>query len=465
VQQTLPVTKRYESWGRYPKARHAEAVSVFWRDELPQLDRFPRTVLPYGQGRSYGDCCQNDGGILLDTSGMRRFLAFDEQQGVLRCDAGVTFAEILERIVPRGWFLPVVPGTKWISVGGAIANDVHGKNFHRAGTFGCHVRQFQVLRSNGEQLLCSPAQNAGLYEATIAGLGLTGLILWAEIQLKRITSPMIRVEQIRFATLEEFFELSASSDKEFEYTVAWLDCTATRGRLGRGIFLRGNHADGKGALPANGRRARRLRIPFEAPNFLLNRWTIRAFNSAYFHASGRDGSERLVPYDTFFFPLDAIDDWNRLYGPRGFLQYQCAVRPEDAVNSIGRILRVVEHAGAAPALSVLKMFGSIRSPGMMSFPRAGTTLALDFAFEGEKTLRLLNELDKIVLAHDGAVYAAKDARMSADTFQAMYPQWQEFCRFIDPRFSSSLWRRVTGGGAEEKMEACADRRGNLSDRG
>jgi FAD/FMN-containing dehydrogenase len=458
------VTKRYESWGRYPKARHAEVVPVFCRDEMPELDRFPGTVLPYGQGRSYGDCCQNDGGTLLDTSAMRQFIAFDEQQGILRCEAGVTFAEILKRIVPRGWFLPAVAGTKWISVGGAIANDVHGKNHHRAGTFGCHVRQFQVLRSNGEQFLCSPAQNARLYEATIAGLGLTGLILWAEIQLKRIDNPKIRVEQIRFATLEEFFEVSASSDKEFEYTVAWLDCTATGRRLGRGIFLRGNQAEGKGAPLANGRRAHRLRIPFDAPNFLLNRWTIRAFNSAYFHARGRDGSEKFVPYDTFFFPLDAIEDWNRLYGPRGFLQYQCVVRPEDAVDSIGGILRAVERAGAAPALSVLKMFGSIRSPGMMSFPRPGTTLALDFAFEGEKTLRLLNELDKIVLAHDGAVYAAKDARMSAETYQGMYPQWREFCRFVDPKFSSSLWRRVTGGGTEGALEVCADRRGHLSDR-
>jgi FAD/FMN-containing dehydrogenase len=464
VQQTLLVTKRYESWGRYPKARHAEAVPVLGSGELPQLDRFPGTVLPYGQGRSYGDCCQNDGGILLDTSAMRRFLAFDEQQGILRCEVGITFLDILERIVPRGWFLPVVPGTKWISLGGAIANDVHGKNHHRAGTFGCHVRQFQLLRSNGEQLLCSSAQNAGLFEATIAGLGLTGLVLWAEIQLKRIASPMIQVEQIRFATLEEFFELSVSSDEHFEYTVAWLDCTATGRRLGRGIFLRGNHADGKGTPAVNGGQARKLRIPFDAPNFLLNHWTIRAFNSAYFHAGSRDGSEKLVPYDTFFFPLDAIEDWNRLYGPRGFLQYQCVVRPRDAVESIGGILRAVERAGAAPALSVLKMFGSNRSPGMMSFPRPGTTLALDFAFEGEKTLRLLNELDEIVLGQDGAVYAAKDARMSAGAFQKMYPQWREFCEFVDPKFSSSLWRRVTGGGTKGRLEAYVDRRGNLSDR-
>jgi FAD/FMN-containing dehydrogenase len=456
--------KRYESWGRYPKARPEDVIPIHWRDEVPEIDRFAAPVLAYGQGRSYGDCCLNDGGILLDTAPLRRFIAFDETNGLLRCEAGLTFAEILDLIVPRGWFLPVVPGTKWVSVGGAIANDIHGKNHHRAGTFGCHVRRFELLRSNGERLVCSENENAGLFRATIAGLGLTGLLLWAEIQLKRVTGPWIGMERIRFESLDEFFEISVSSDRDFEYTVAWLDCVAPHPRLGRGIFLRGNHAEDAAATPENGHVARSVRIPFDAPGFLINRWTIRAFNAVYYHAGSGKSEEKLATYTKFFFLLDVIEKWNRLYGKRGFLQYQCVVRPTDAASTIGEILGRVARAGAAPALSVLKAFGAIRSPGMLSFPRPGATLALDFAFEGEPTLRLLDELDAVVREHEGAVYPAKDARMSVASFQAFYPQWREFSRFVDPKFSSSFWRRVTGNTAETAHQESAGNRSDVGDR-
>src|SRR5215216_4461338 len=222
--------RRYESWGRFPRATHAAVLPVTWRSEPPPLGDLDTSVLPFACGRSYGDSCLNNGGVLLDVAPLKRFIAFDDATGILRCEAGVTLAEILELMVPRGWFPPVVPGTKWVSVGGAIANDIHGKNHHVAGTFGCHVTGFELLRSSGERLFCSPEHNTGLFQATIGGLGLTGLILWAELRLKRIPGAAIAMERIRFRRLEEFFELSAS-DSDHEYTVAWVDCLARRSRL------------------------------------------------------------------------------------------------------------------------------------------------------------------------------------------------------------------------------------------
>ncbi len=456
--------KRYESWGRYPTAHHEDVVPVFWRGDVPELDRFVPSVLPYGQGRSYGDCCLNDGGILLATAPLNRFLAFDESSGLLRCEAGVTLAEIIDVFLPRGWFLPVVPGTKWVSVGGAIANDIHGKNHHRAGTFGRHVHRFELLRSDGVRVNCTENENAELFRATIAGLGLTGLILWAEVQLKRVPGPWIQAEQIRFDSLDQFFEMSARADREFEYTVAWLDCAAPPQRLGRGLFLRGNHAEHSLPPERNGRSRPALRVPCNAPNFLINRWTIRAFNAAYFLAgSGKNGA-RFESYSKFFFPLDVLGQWNRLYGRRGFLQYQCVVRPSDAPAAVNEILHRIAHAGVAPALGVLKDFGEVRSPGMLSFPRPGATLALDFAFDGEATLHLLDDLDAIVREHEGAVYPAKDARMSAESFATFFPLWHEFSQFVDPKFSSGLWRRVTGNAGETGHQTGAAHWGDVGAR-
>ena len=229
-----------ESWGRYPPARQA-AVSVHWRSD--PLPRVHGTLLPFGQGRSYGDCCLNDGGTLLETSRLDRFIELDQGRGVLRCEAGVRIADILALTVPRGWFLPVVPGTQLVSVGGAIANDIHGKNHFRAGTFGRHVRALELLRSTGERAACSPRENPELFAATVAGLGLTGLVTWAELRLRRIPSPWVLQETIPFQNVDAFFELSARSDATHEYTVAWIDCLARGDSLGRGLFHRGNHAE------------------------------------------------------------------------------------------------------------------------------------------------------------------------------------------------------------------------------
>ncbi len=431
---------KYESWGKYPKVAHQAVVPIRWRDNPPRLDALEKPVLPFGLGRTYGDGCLNEDGILLDTSALSHFIAFDEEQGLLRCEAGVTLAQVLELIVPQGWFLPVTPGTKFVSVAGALANDVHGKNHHVAGTFGNHVTRFELLRSDGERLLCSPTENAEMFRATIGGLGLTGLILWVEFRLIPIETSQIDMERIRFRNLSEFFELSARSDQTWAYSVAWLDMQAQGQQLGRGIFMRGNHATGARDLRVSG--APLLNVPFDLPSFLLNPLTVKLFNTGYYYAQLRPRVRKSVHYEPFFYPLDAIRNWNRAYGAPGFMQYQFVLPDDPNHRVIRKLITHIVDSGQG-FLNVFKEFGAIASPGMLSFPRAGVTLAMDFPNQGVRTLQLFNELDEMVREGGGILYPAKDARMSAADFQRFYPQWTEFARFIDPHFSSSFWRRVT----------------------
>ena len=433
---------RHASWGNYPKATRQRVVPLHWRcDPLP-LPLEGGSVLPRGLGRSYGDSCLNDGGVLLDATLLDHLIEFDREAGRVRCEGGVSLADLLALIVPAGWFLPVTPGTKHVTVGGAVANDVHGKNHHRVGTFGCFVTRFELLRSTGERLLCSPTDNEALFRATIGGLGLTGVITWVEIQLRRVEGPAVDVESVRFDGLDGFFELAQASDERFEYTVAWIDCLARGRALGRGLLLRGNHAPADDASPSRPPRLRAT-VPFDAPAFLLNRWTIRGFNALYYHRQRRRSVARRVHYDPFFYPLDSIGSWNRLYGRRGFLQYQCVVPHAGGREATRDLLSHVATSGEGSFLAVLKLFGDVPSPGLLSFPRPGVTLALDFPNRGPVTSRLLGDLDWVVRRHGGRVYPAKDARMSAADFQAWYPEWQELARLADPAFSSSFWRRVT----------------------
>jgi FAD/FMN-containing dehydrogenase len=415
---------------------------IRWRDDLPDFSAIEGTVLPFGYGRSYGDSCLNNGGTLLDTTGLNQFIAFDAENGIIRCEAGVMLADILDVIVPRGWFLPVTPGTKYVSVAGAIANDVHGKNHHVAGTFGCHVTQFELLRSDGSRRICSPTENPDFFRATIGGLGLTGVILWAEFRLKKIPTPLIAQENIRFGSLDEFFDISAESEERgFEYTVSWVDCTAEGKDLGRGHFTRGNFYDpplGVSKLP---KPLPPIPVPIDAPTFLINTLTVKAFNNLYYHRQPWRMTHRIVHYNSFFYPLDTLTDWYRGYGKAGFLQYQF-VMPYHDIEPIREVFRRIAHSGQGSPLVVFKIFGDIRSPGILSFPRPGVTLALDFAFRGDKTLHLLDELDQIVMGCGGALYPAKDARMSPQAFRASYPNWEEFMDYVDPKFSSSFWRRV-----------------------
>jgi FAD/FMN-containing dehydrogenase len=449
------MSKELQSWGRYPRVSEPQRVHALqWSGErLPAAPGGP--LLPYGQGRSYGDSCLNPGGTLLTTRGLDHFLGFDPATGVLTCEAGVTLEAILRLVSSQGWFLPVTPGTKFVSVGGAIANDVHGKNHHRMGTFGRHVRRLALLRSDGTRLLCSPTQNADWFAATVGGLGLTGVILWAEVQLRRMSNPFIQQETVPFGNLDGFFEVAAGSDADFEYTVAWVDCVARGRRLGRGLYFRGNHAAPQfDALPlAKSHLSRRggLAVPFDLPSFTLNRLTVSAFNALYYAKNRRSaGAAHLTHYDPFFYPLDSVHAWNRIYGRRGFLQFQCVVPCAEGAGGAGggamrEILERIAASRMASFLAVLKKFGTPASPGLLSFPRPGVTLALDFANAGERTYRLFAELERVTREAGGAVYPAKDARMSPDTFRASFPELERFLPYVDPAFSSAFWRRVQGG--------------------
>ncbi|HUR93159.1 MAG TPA: FAD-binding oxidoreductase [Gemmatimonadales bacterium] len=430
--------RRYGSWGRYPAATPATVVPLQWRSDTPAFAQLRGLLLPYAYGRSYGDSCLNDGGVILDVRGLDRLIDFDADSGLLRCEAGVTLAEILALIVPRGWFLPVVPGTRWVSVGGAIANDIHGKNHHRAGTFGAHVTRLELLRSDGARILCTPGDE--IFRATVGGLGLTGVILWAEIRLKRIPGAGISMERIRFSALAGFLELTAE-DHQFEYTVAWVDCLARGRRLGRGIYMRGDHAPLDATTPSP-LEPPRLSIPLDAPAGLLNAVTLGLFNEAYYRAQLRVRRRLTLPYTPFFFPLDVVGDWGRLYGPKGFVQYQCVVPDTPGGAPIRTIFERISRSGEPASLAVLKRFGGLRSPGLLSFPREGMTLAVDFPFRGPATMTLLDDLDAVVRETGGAVYPAKDARMSPGSFQAFFPELDRFTAQRDPKFSSSFWRRV-----------------------
>lgn len=426
-------------WGRYPSSSPRQIRSCRNRQLLDLPDQ-SLSCLPFGNGRSYGDVCLNNNGALLLTRALDRFITFDPASGVLRAEAGVLLAEILALIVPQGWFLPVTPGTQFVTLGGAIANDVHGKNHHVAGSFGCHVRAFELRRSDGGCLLCTPEQNIEWFRATVGGLGLTGLIAWVEIQLQRIANPWIVAENRRFAHLDEFLTLDAEYEARYPYIVSWIDCAATGQALGRGIYMAGMHAP-PGLLKPPPPERRALTVPFMPPISLVNRFSVGAFNRLYYHLPRP--ARGLTPYQPFFYPLDNLLEWNRLYGRQGFFQYQCVIPLTEAREALREILARIAASGQGSMLAVLKRFGDKTSGGLLSFPRPGITLALDFPNQDQSTLNLLERLDEVTRQAGGAVYPAKDARMSGDSFRGYFPQWAQFSRYRDPRFSSSFWRRVT----------------------
>lgn len=429
----------YESWGRYPRLKQT-AVALQNRHHTLSFDNY-ETVLPYGNGRSYGDSCLNSHGVLVHTRYLDKFIHFDEENGVLTCESGVSFKDVIDLVLPKGWFLPVTPGTKYVSVGGAIGNDVHGKNHHVDGNFGHFVEEIALQRSNGEVLICSKTQNTDMLYATIGGLGLTGLILWARFRLKKVNSAFMDVETICYKGLDEFKQLSDESKESHMYTVAWVDCMAKGDELGRGIFLRANHSETPQKLPS---AKKQLAVPFNFPSFALNTLSINAFNKVYY-ANGKRSHNKTIStyYDPYFYPLDGILEWNKIYGAKGFLQYQFVV-PSADYTVIKSIFEKISQSGAGSFLAVLKEFGSIESLGLLSFPREGVCLALDFPFNGEETLTLLRSLDEMVREAGGAVYPAKDACMLPDSFSAFYPKLEEFKTYKDEGFSSDFWRRVTG---------------------
>jgi FAD/FMN-containing dehydrogenase len=426
------------SWGRWPRHQQRLIALTNRFDPLPEC----ASLLPYGNGRSYGDVCLNGGGTLLLTGGLDRFISLDRASGILECEAGVLLSQIIELAMPHGWFPAVTPGTALVTVGGAIANDVHGKNHHRAGTFGRHVIDFELLRSDGQVLHCAADDNGEWFRATLGGLGLTGLIRKVRLQLRRVPGVWIAGDSQRFADLHEFFVLAARSDAEYEYTVAWLDCASPGSSLGRGVFVRGNHATHSAPAP---RSAPPHRLAFTPPLSLVNGLSVRLFNELYYRRPGARTPRALWHYQPFLFPLDSVLEWNRIYGPRGFFQYQCVLpgAAAEQTDALREMIGRVATSGLGSFLVVLKLFGNMLSPGLLSFARPGVTLSLDFPNRGEPTQRLLEDIDAITRASGGAVYPAKDARMSASSFQKYFPSWQQLRQYVDPKFSSSFWRRVT----------------------
>jgi FAD/FMN-containing dehydrogenase len=427
------------SWGNVIRAEHTVFTLPGHNGPFPDIAP-SSSFLPYGNGRSYGDSCLNAGAALVKTRSLDRFMAFDPERGTLTCECGVLLDEILRLVMPQGWFVPVTPGTRFVTVGGAIANDVHGKNHHRAGTFSQHVTRLELLRSDGQRLMCSPDENADWYAATIGGLGLTGIITWAQIRLRRIASPLMDVETIRFTNLDEFLALCAASDRDYEYTVAWVDCLGRGKQLGRGLLQRANHASADAVRSAKG--SRQINIPVTPPFSLVNPLSLRLFNTAYYHRQFGARKRSLGSFESFFYPLDGILHWNRLYGPRGLYQYQCVLPGIEGRDATAALLESIACSGQGSFLAVLKVFGNVASTGMLSFPREGITLALDFPNRGAALERLFRDLDAIVASAGGRLYPAKDGRMPGKLFRSGYPRWAEFSRYIDPHGSSNFWRRV-----------------------
>jgi len=435
---------RLSGWGRYPTA-NAELLAPASQGMLGRWLRngLPGPGIARGQGRSYGDSALAE--TVLSSRHLDHFLGLDEEQGVLHCSAGVTLAEILQLIVPRGLFLPVMPGSRFVSLGGAVAADIHGKNHHQDGCFSDHVKSLTLMLASGEIRQCSREQNSELFTATCGGMGLTGVILEVRLSLMRVPGAFINSKTLPAKNLDQSLEL-LDEHRDARYSVAWVDCLASGEASGRGIVYLGDHAEqSPRGKPASIARKPRLSMPFSTPGWLLNRYSMRSFNSLYFQRQSRQPAQSLVHYQRYFFPLDSIGKWNLLYGRRGFQQYQLVLPHESARAGIAEVLRRVAKAGKGSFLAVLKQFGEANNMPL-SFPRAGLTLTLDFKMEA--TLPgLLDELDAIVLDHGGRLYLAKDARMSEAMFKTGYPEWEKFMavrREVDPegRFSSLQSRRL-----------------------
>ena len=434
-------TQAVSSWGRLSALPHQlQALRDRHRLALEDGAATAGPGLAYGNGRSYGDVCLNPGGRLWTTRGLDRFIDFDRSTGVIECEAGVLLDEIITLALPAGWFLPVTPGTRFATIGGAIANDVHGKNHHRAGTLGEHVLGLQLARTDGSRIDCSPTRQAPWLTATIGGLGLTGVIVRARLQLQRVPGPWMLTEAVAYQTLDDFFQLSQASEPDWNYTVSWIDCLHDGGAGSdfRGIFFRANHTTCAAPVPA----ARVRSVPITPPMSLVNGATLRAFNALYFAANRRKAGPRCQHFLPFFYPLDGLLSWNRIYGPAGFYQYQCVVPRAVQADATAELLTTIRRSGQGSFLAVLKTFSERPAAGLLSFAMTGTTLALDFPNHGDRTEQLFAALDAIVAAAGGRLYPAKDARMSAALFRQGYPGLQAFLPFRDAGISSAMSRRL-----------------------
>ncbi len=432
---------QFVSWGRVVREPHLVARPRFTDEIDGLLSTFTPDApgLAVGLRRSYGDSNLNPDGRIIDMTGLDRLISLDLETGIVRAEAGASLSQLLQVLAPAGWFLPTTPGTRFVTLGGAVANDVHGKNHHAAGTFGASVRRLKLRRTDGSAQELSPGDP--LFHATVGGLGLTGLIEWVEFSAVRIPSTDIIGEDASFEHVSEYFALAAEKKDAFEHTMAWVDCSKGGSHLGRGIFSFANWAP-HGELKAH-REEPRKKMPIDAPEFALNGLTVRAFNSIRHDLKSMSSGPYRQHYEPFLYPLDAIANWNRLYGASGFYQYQCVLPPETALDGTIELLRTIVMSGQGSPLAVLKDFGAHAPVGLLSFPRPGTTLAVDFRNRGEDTLKLMAKLDQIVASAAGRLYPAKDGRIPADLFQSMFPKLQDFRGYVDPGISSAFWKRVS----------------------
>lgn len=426
------------SWGRLGSWEH-EVLALSDRCQVVKQLNNCRTGIAHGMGRSYGDVCLNPDGFLWNTTGLDRFISFDENTGLLVCEAGVLLRDIQQLIVPRCWILPVTPGTQLVTVGGAIANDVHGKNHHVLGSFGDHVQRLTLIRTDGTNIECGPDLLPEWFSATVGGLGLTGVITQVAIQLRRVAGPWLDTETVPYANLDEFFHLADDSEANWEHTVSWIDCLS--GGAGRGIFMRGNPIDVSPRLEPSGRK---VAMPFVPPMSLVNKLSLPPFNMAYYNLKKWQAGRSITHYEPFFYPLDNLLEWNRMYGPKGFFQYQSVVPREVGRDAVQAMLKEISHSGDGSFLAVLKTFGDRQPVGMMSFPQPGVTLALDFPNRGAHTHKLFERMDAIVREAGGRIYPAKDACMPRELFEAGYPRLNEFLPYRDPGISSAMSRRLIG---------------------
>lgn len=406
-----------------------------------ELTQLTQTTIARGQGRSYGDAALNENGLVILTERLNRFAEFDPINGTITAEAGITLSEILQLIIPHGWFLPVTPGTQTVSLGGCVAADVHGKNHHRLGSMGNHVLWLELITADGTGIRCSTKQNAHIYWATVGGMGLTGIIGMVSLKLIRIQSTQLSVTHHATQTFEQTFEYLSDPNLDDEYSVAWLDSF----NIGRSIIMTAHHEiETKPHL--NFQPKKLFSIPFNCPQFLLNKTSLKLFNQLYYQRQKQKTSSFQNSLQNYFYPLDSIQNWNRLYGKRGFVQYQCVLPTKQALQGTQKILETLTRSRYPAFLGVLKRFGK-ENLGLLTFPMTGFTLALDIPILDKGLFAVLDQLDEQVIQYGGRVYLAKDARMQADTFRAMYPKYNEWLTIknkLDPNnvFSSSLSRRL-----------------------
>jgi len=425
---------KLNSWGNYPKVKsNIKVIDKDIKQYLKQVDEF----ISYGNGRSYGDSALSSN--ILYCKPHNYFLDFDEKNGVLHLQSGVMLSEIIETFVPQGWFLKVTSGTKLITIGGAIASDIHGKNHHKEGCFSQCVEEFTLALPDGE--IKTVKNGDELFYATCGGMGLTGIIVDAKIKLKKINSKYINQITIKTKNLKETFE-AFEKYKDMPYSVAWIDCLATNNNIGKCLLMVGDFAnDGK----IDYKPKKRLNIPFDFPTFALNNLSVKAFNYLYYNKAKDTESKQKVDIDSFFYPLDSIRNWNRIYGKNGFTQYQFILPFENSYEGLQEILTTISNSGKGSFLAVLKLYGEAND-NYLSFPLHGYSLALDFKIE-DGLFELLNELDKIVLKYNGRIYLTKDVRVSKETFEKGYPKIEKFRELrkkynMDKKINSLQSKRV-----------------------